>query len=345
MDGSVGSQGRDLGRALGHVGTDAQRKALREAFGDLRREIRTRFPSAPAPAREGAGSVGWERTLLDLPRRLATLGMRERSVAVDDFGLDEAALASARPVLDLLFDRYWRVAVGGDAHLPASGPALLASNRSGLLPWDGLMLAHAVERRRPDAGRSRFTVADELITLPFVQARLARLGGVRACPENVDRLLGSRHFVAVFPEGAKGATKAFGDRYRVQRFGRGGVVRAAIARRAPLVPVGIVGAEETHPILYKAKTPGRALGLPFLPVTPTFPWFGPVGVLPLPAQWVIRFGAPLALDAFPPEAADDELLIARLTEELRSRVQALLDDALRARSSVWSLAEGRDPER
>lgn len=340
--GSAGSQSREPGRALGDVGTDAQLQAVREAFGDLRREIRARFSSEPTPARAGAG---WERTLMELPRRLATLGMRERSGVVDDFGLDEAALAGVRPLLDLLFDRYWRVDVGGDVHLPASGPAVLASNRSGLLPWDGLMLAHAVERRRPEAGRPRFTVADGLVRLPFVQARLARIGGVRACPENVDRLLEGERFVAVFPEGAKGATKAFADRYRVQRFGRGGVVRAAIARGAPLVPVGIVGAEEAHPVLYKATTTGRALGLPFLPVTPTFPWLGAAGVLPLPAQWVIRFGAPLALDAFPPEAADDELLIARLTEELRGRVQALVDEALHARASVWSLGPGRDFER
>ncbi len=328
-------------RALGDVGTDDQRRAVREAFGDLRREIRTRFSREveTASPREGAG---WERTLLELPRWLANLGMRERSGAVDDFGMDAMAVEGARPLLDLLFDRYWRVDADGDGPLPVTGPAIFASNRSGLLPWDALMLAHAIERRSPEAGRARFALADGWIAMPFLQSRLTRLGGVRACPENLDRLLETGRRVAVFPEGAKGATKSFADRYRVQRFGRGEVVRAAIARRAPLVPVGIVGAEETNPILYKATTPARALGLPFLPVTPTFPWLGPAGALPLPTQWVIRFGEPLALEALPPEAADDELLVARLTEELRGRVQALVDDARAARATVWSLGRGRD---
>jgi 1-acyl-sn-glycerol-3-phosphate acyltransferase len=323
-------------------GDDAGHRAVREALDELRREIRTRFgrdtvdaaaeaPAAAHPARS------WESTLADLPRRIATLGMRERTGEIDAFGADAAALASARPLLDLLFDRYWSVDVRGGVHLPDSGPYLLVANRSGLLPWDALMIAHAVERICDGAQRPRFTLADWLATLPFLQPRLARLGGVRACRENVEGLLEAGHAVVVFPEGVKGAAKPFSERYHLQRFGRGGVVRTASEMGVPLVPVGVVGAEEINPILYKATTPGRVLGLPFIPVTPTFPFFGPLGALPLPSQWLIRIGEPFDLEDLPADAANDELLLARLTEQLRARVQALVDEGLASRASVWSL--------
>ena len=162
-----------------------------------------------------------------------------------------------------------------------------------------------------------------------------------ACRENVERLLAAHRSVIVFPEGVKGAAKPYRDRYRLARFGRGGVVRIALELRVPIVPVGVVGAEEAHPILYKAAAPARALGLPFLPVTPTFPWLGPLGALPLPAQWVIRFGEPIAYADLSPDAARDALLLSRLTEELRAQIQSLVAEGLRARASVWSLLPGQ----
>jgi 1-acyl-sn-glycerol-3-phosphate acyltransferase len=183
--------------------------------------------------------------------------------------------------------------------------------------------------------RPRFFVADWLITLPFVQPYLARLGGVRACRENAERLLESRRFVLAFPEGVKGAAKVFRERYRLKRFGRGGVLRVALETGAPLVPVGIVGAEEAHPILFKWITPARVVGLPFLPVTPTFPWLGPLGLLPLPSKWVVRIGEPMALSHLGPEAAEDSLLVSRLTEDLRQQIQGLVDVGLADRESVW----------
>lgn len=316
-------------------GDDPQLRAVREALDGLRREIRERFHrDLPAPAEDAP--PGWQAGLDALRRRLATLGMRERSAEIDEFGLDEGALDGARRLLDFLFDRYWRVDVRGVENLPPHGPCLLVANRSGLLPYDGLMIAHAVERLHPSGERPRFTVADWLVTLPFVQSSLARLGGVRACRENVERLLEAGHFVVVFPEGVKGAAKVFRERYRLKRFGRGGVIRVALESGVPLVPVGVVGAEEAHPILFKATTPAHAVGLPFLPVTPTFPLLGPLGALPLPTHWVIRIGAPMGFGELPRDAARDELLLSRLTEDLRGRIQALVDAGLGDRESVWS---------
>jgi 1-acyl-sn-glycerol-3-phosphate acyltransferase len=261
--------------------------------------------------------------------------MSERSGEVDEFGMDEVTLRRVHPLLDLLFDRYWRVEISGVERLPEVGPCLLVANRSGLLPYDGLMLAHGIERAHPRQVRPCFLVADWLITLPFVQPYLARLGGVRACRENAERLLESGRWVIAFPEGVRGAAKVFRERYRLKRFGRGGVVRVALEMGVPLVPVGIVGAEEAHPILFKEHAVARALGLPFLPVTPTFPLMGPLGALPLPTKWIIRIGKPVALEHMEPDAADDELLIARLTEELRASIQSLVDLGLADRESLW----------
>jgi 1-acyl-sn-glycerol-3-phosphate acyltransferase len=308
-------------------------EALRVALEDLRHEIRSRLPEADS--RTGQG-LGFDPLALfdELRSRVATLGMTERSIETDEFGMDSHALARAVPLLEFMSERYWRVEVSGTEHLPEQSPCLFVANRSGLLPYDGAMLAHIVQRLRPDAERPRYMVADWLITLPFVQPFLARHGGVRACRENADRLLRTDRSVIAFPEGVKGAAKSFSERYRLKRFGRGGVVRAAIENRVPLVPVGLVGAEEAHPVLFKSHTPARMLGLPFIPVTPTFPWLGPLGLLPLPSKWVVVFGKPIEL-TIPDDADDEELEISKCTAELRERIQELVEEGLDLRSSIW----------
>lgn len=311
------------------------------ALAGLRSELRRRLA---APNDEpGAGGEGgeperfdWVALAEDLRRRLGQFGMRERSGEVDDFGLDPETIRSARPLFRLLRKRWWRIEVVGLEHVPADRPVMFVANHSGLLPWDGLALAETIEEAHGAARRPRFLIADWLITLPFVQPALARLGGVRACRENAERLLATGRSVVAFPEGVKGAAKTFRDRYRLQRFGRGGAVRLALAAGVPIVPVAIVGAEETHPILFKLETPARALGLPFLPVTPTFPWLGPFGALPLPSKWVVSFGEPLASASPAAAQADDDLLVARLTEELRSEVQRLVKEALSIRQGVFA---------
>ncbi|NQZ95045.1 MAG: 1-acyl-sn-glycerol-3-phosphate acyltransferase [Myxococcales bacterium] len=316
------------------IDVEATVEELRDALEGLRVEIRSRFPRSAV--RRSDEVVDWESLYSAVRRRLGTFGMSERSGEVDEFGMDEVVLRRARPLLDLLYDHYFRVELHGIDHLPDTGPCLLVANRSGLLPYDGLMISHAVERHHPLHERPRFAVADWLVTLPFVQPYLARLGGVRSCRENAQRLLESKCFAVVFPEGVKGAAKVFRDRYQLQRFGRGGVVRLAIEMGVPLVPVGVVGGEEVHPILFKSTTAARLFGLPFLPITPTFPLMGPLGALPLPSKWVIRLGEPVALDYLDAEASSDELLIARLNENVRTDIQVLIDRGLRDRESVWS---------
>lgn len=315
------------GEALTGPSTDE----LHDALDSLRREIRSRFPAQP---QDDADEIDWTELVRTIRRRVSAFGMSERSGEVDEFGMDEVVLRRARPLLDLLYDRYWRIDTHGTERLPRDRPCLLVANRSGLLPYDGLMVSHALWRASSEL-RPRFLVADWLITLPFVQPYLARLGGVRACRENAERLIGSGYSVLAFPEGQKGAAKVFRERYRLKRFGRGGVVRVALETRVPIIPIGVVGAEEAHPILLKWGAPARSVGLPFLPITPTFPLLGPLGLLPLPTKWVIRIGEPLTLEHLEPGAASDELLVSRMTEDLRSQIQTLVDMGLSDRQSVW----------
>lgn len=305
---------------------------LDEALADLRREIHTRVR---ARREDASGGAGWIELAEELRRRLRTLGMHERTGETDSFGMDVDLVRSAKPLFRFLRERWWRIDVTGLERVPEA-PALLVANRAGLLPWDGLMIADVVEEDTGGRDRPRFLVADWLITRPFAQPLLARLGGVRACPENAARLLRDGRSVVAFPEGLKGAAKVFRERYRLQRFGRGGVVRLALEAGVPLVPVAVIGAEEVHPLLFRAETVARVAGLPFLPVTPTFPWLGPLGAIPLPSKWSITFGEPLETAPLGAKAASDELLVARLTDELRREVQRMVDAGLRRRAGIFA---------
>ncbi len=312
---------------------------VREAFSGLKEEIRSQQRRALKPHHDSSPGSGWASLFDELRYRVGTLGMVEREPSVDDFGTQADFIERLEPLFDFLYERYWRVDLSGDELLPDEGPVLFVANRSGVLPWDGMMLSHAIARCRSRISRPRFLVEDALLRLPFAQAQLARVGGVRACRENLDQLVSRGHSVIAFPEGARGASRSFRDRYQVGRFGRGGVIRAAIEDRIPLVPVGIVGAEEAYPRLGDtatlAKLASRDLGLPVLPITPTFPLLGPLGLLPLPSKWVIRFGEPVSLLDLEPGAAGDDVAVSHLTESLREQVQQLVELGLDARSSTW----------
>ena len=171
--------------------------------------------------------------------------------------------------------------------------------------------------------------------LPFAGVFMNRVGAVRACQENAERLLEKELLVAAFPEGVQGIKKLYRERYRLQRFGRGGYIRLALRMQAPLIPCAIVGAEETNPLLYRIEYLAGLVGLPYIPVTPTFPLLGPLGLLPAPSRWRIHFGEPVSLDGHGPEAADDHVLVGRLSERVRATIQGMLETGVRERRSVW----------
>jgi 1-acyl-sn-glycerol-3-phosphate acyltransferase len=254
---------------------------------------------------------------------------------VDEFGYDPVYEQKVLPFFDFLYEKYFRVEVHGVEHLPAEGRCLLVANHSGTLPFDGVMLRRAVSREHAQHRAVRWLAEDGIFHLPFLGSFTNRLGAVRACQENAERLLEHGALVAVFPEGMKGIGKLFKQRYQLQRFGRGGFVKLGLRTRTPVVPVAIVGGEETNPMLSRIEYLTRAIGIPYLPVTPTFPLLGPVGLLPAPTKWKIFFGEPIDLEGYGAESADDEILVGRLTEQVRGEIQQMLDRAVRERRSVW----------
>jgi 1-acyl-sn-glycerol-3-phosphate acyltransferase len=209
----------------------------------------------------------------------------------------------------------------------------MVANRGGTLPWDGLVLRAALRNSRSDLSPLRWLAEDSVIHYPFMGVLMNRLGAVRACPENAERLLAQDRLVAVFPEGAQGSRKLFRDRYRLQRFGRGGYVKLALKFGVPIFPTAIIGAEDTNPVLRRSRLLGRLIGSDTVPITPTFPWFGLAGLLPAPVRWRIAIGEPIDLSSYGPDAAEDALVVHRLNEQIRTQLQALVDESKTARGS------------
>jgi 1-acyl-sn-glycerol-3-phosphate acyltransferase len=271
-------------------------------------------------------------------RRWRALAMWGRSDVVDDFGRDPRATARWEWLFELLYKRWFRVEATGLDNVPARGRALLVCNHAGTLPYDSAMVMHAVRRDHPARRDVRPLVEDTVFHLPWLGPLMNRIGGVRADPDNAERLLRKDELVAVFPEGEKGMGKLWRDRYRLQRFGRGGFVRLALRTASPIIPVAVVGAEEAAPMLGKVTWFAKDIGIPWIPVTPTFPWLGPAGLLPLPSKWRVAFGTPIDLAAHHgAAAAEDSVLVSRLAEDIRSRIQAMVDELLsRRRSPVFA---------
>ena len=186
------------------------------------------------------------------------------------------------------------------------------------------MIATALLREHPLPRHPRFLVLDWAFDLPWISVFMRRVGGVVASPYNALRLLEQDELVAVFPEGVKGTGKPFAERYRVQRFGRGGFVEIALRTGAPIVPVAVVGSEEIYPKLGELPTLARLIGAPYFPVTPTFPWLGPLGAVPLPSKWRIEFCPPIETASYGPEAAGDRRTVLELAERTRAEVQNAL---------------------
>jgi 1-acyl-sn-glycerol-3-phosphate acyltransferase len=307
-----------------------------------RRTIAEARPSGPLPE---VAPVQGEQTVFDTARELlgadfylrkwGRLAMRGRSEEVDDFGYDPIYDAKIKPLLDFLYTTYFRVETTGVERVPSEGRCLLVANHSGTVPLDGAMIKTALKREHPAARPVRWLTEDFIYHFPYVGSIVNRLGAVRACQENAERLLANEKLVCVFPEGVKGIGKLFAERYRLQRFGRGGFIKLCLRTGTPIVPVAVIGAEETNPMLFRFEYLSKALGVPYVPVTPTFPLLGPAGLLPAPTKWRIQFGEPIDFSAHGPEAAEDEILVAKLAERVRATIQGMLDGAVGARKSVF----------
>ena len=255
-------------------------------------------------------------------------GCPEDPRTLPDAGFDPSFVDRTAPLLEFLWSKYFRVRLEGIENVPNEGSALLVANHSGGLPYDGAMLIHALHRhgKRP----LRPLVANFAFRSSWMRPVIARMGGVRASMQNALDLVARGQLVGVFPEGLRGVGKMYRERYRLTYFGRGGFVRLARTAKVPIVPVAIVGAEEIHPVLGKLTRIAQPLGLPYIPITPTFPLLGPLGLLPMPTKWSMRIGTPINLPAADP-AVDDTLEVAEL---VRRRVDEMIAELLINRRSV-----------
>src|SRR5829696_2090725 len=213
---------------------------------------------------------------------------------VDEFGFDRELTDNVLlPPLRPLFEKWFRVETIGMHHVPDDGAALIVANHSGTVAVDSLMAGLAVHDHHPARRNLRMLGADLVFQLPFVGALARKSGQTLACNPDAERLLTAGELVGVWPEGFKGIGKPFKDRYKLQRFGRGGFVSAALRTGMPIIPCSIVGAEEIYPKIGDLKPLARLIGAPYFPLTPTFPWLGPLGMVPLPSKWLIEFGEPI----------------------------------------------------
>jgi 1-acyl-sn-glycerol-3-phosphate acyltransferase len=317
----------------GKRASGSRRSASSSAAAAPAEEPEERPAHDPLPGTEPA-PVAWDRKVanaLAFVRRRIT-GEYE----IDEFGYDrELADKVLNAPLRPIYSRWFRVETRGLENIPDDGGALVVANHSGTIALDSLMTSLALLDHHPARRQLRMLGAHLVFSTPVIGDFARKSGSTLACAPDAERLLNKGELVGVWPEGFKGVGKPYSERYKLQRFGRGGFVSAALRTKSPIIPCAIVGAEETYPIIANAKTLARIMGLPYFPITPTFPLLGPLGLVPLPSKWIIEFGEPIYTDGYPDDAADDPMLVFNLTDQVRETIQQTLYKLLVQRRSVF----------
>lgn len=314
----------------------------RASAGTPRATTRDRHPLAGIPAAD------WQQALFSAAREVfgdnwepelaGFLAFLRRRItgdfAVDEYGFDaELTRRFVVAMLRPLKEKWFRVEVRGIENIPATGGALVVSNHSGTLPVDALMTLVTINDH---AGRSlRALGADLVFKSPFLGSFARKTGATLACTEDAERMLRGGELVGVWPEGFKGIGKPYSERYKLQRFGRGGFVSAALRTGVPIVPLAVVGAEEIYPLVGNIPALARVLGLPYLPITPFFPLLGPLGAIPLPSKWLMEFGEPIRTDEYDADAVEDPMLVFNVTDQVREAIQQTIYSLLMQRQSVF----------
>jgi 1-acyl-sn-glycerol-3-phosphate acyltransferase len=254
---------------------------------------------------------------------------------VDEWGRSERTRALARAIYEPVYSRWFRTEWDGLEKIPTEGGALLVANHAGAIPSDAPVIMHGIEK---ELGRAVYGLADYFFrTVPVVGTLWARAGGVSARPANAYRLLREqRQLALVFPEGTKGPSKSFTDRYQLRRFGRGGFVEIAMRAGAPVVPIAVVGSEEAMPVVFRLPALARALRVPYFPVTANVLTMGPLGVVvPFPVKFKLRVLDPVYFDVPPDQDRYSRSRIMEESEGIRTQLQEAVYDLLRDRRSVW----------
>jgi 1-acyl-sn-glycerol-3-phosphate acyltransferase len=254
---------------------------------------------------------------------------------VDEWGRSERTRALARAIYEPVYSKWFRTEWEGLEKIPSHGGALLVANHAGAIPSDAPVIMHGIEK---ELERPVYGLADYFFrTVPVVGTLWARSGGVPARPGNAYRLLREQHQLAlVFPEGTKGPSKSYTDRYQLRRFGRGGFVEIAMRAGVPVIPIAVVGSEEAMPVLFRLPSVARAIGVPYVPITANLLAFGPLGVVaPFPAKFKLRVLDPVHFDVAPDQDRYSKSRIMEESERIRTQLQETVYDMLRARRSIW----------
>ena len=257
---------------------------------------------------------------------------------VDEWGRSEHMRELARKLYDPMYRQWFRVEWEGLDKIPTDGGALLVSNHAGAIPSDAPAIMHGIET---ELGRPVYGLADYMFkTLPVVGTLWARSGGVAAHPDNAFRLLREQNQLAlVFPEGTKGPSKTYDQRYQLRRFGRGGFVEIAMRSGVPIIPLAVVGAEESMPVLFRVPALAKLLGIPYFPITANMalaPVLGPLSAVAyFPAKFSIKVLDPVYFDVEPDQPRYSRNKVLSASEAIRTQIQEALYDMLRARRSVW----------
>jgi 1-acyl-sn-glycerol-3-phosphate acyltransferase len=326
------------------VAIDGLSSVTRDLPALLRRAAHAARETVAALRPEHALHAGAEGLAFLARQRELARRQTECDDAIDEFGFDREWTESLLPFFRFLYRDYWRVQVRGLENVPVEGAALLVSNHAGVLPYDGVMIRTAIHEDLPGRRHARALILNAFFGVPVASWFLRRTGNTLAHPDDAERLLRGGDLVLVFPEGAKGTGKPYRERYRLRRFGRGGFVQTALRTGSPIVPVSVVGSEELHPMLANVDIAARALGLPYFPVTPSFPWLGLLGLIPLPSSWIIEFHPPVdpALEGLGPDGADDMATVMRLSDRVRDTIQQGIYSNLVRRGSVFAEPVARD---
>lgn len=297
------------------------------------RALEAPLPPLPPPGTRERGVldvlVGLvERTYgEEIAARVNALNTQTNEAGFDPFGFDPEVTRYAVALVTFFHRSYFRTEVRGVEQVPA-GRAVLVANHSGHVPIDGVLIAISLVMDRDPPILARAMVEKWAQRLPFVSVLFTRVGQVLGAPDNARRLLEADHPLLVFPEGIRGISKHFRDRYKLAEFGLG-FMRLALETRAPIVPIGVVGGEEQYPAVGNFKALAKLLGMPVFPVIPQVLLGMPV---PLPTKYRIYFGEPLTFEGDPDE--DDGDIRARV-EVVREAVQGLLAQGLAARKHVF----------
>jgi 1-acyl-sn-glycerol-3-phosphate acyltransferase len=307
--------------------TTKGRRCRRKAVGG------TGFCSVHLPARpEQIGPFPAEAVeeFLDFARRRLT-----GDYEIDEFGFDQELTERLAPLFKPIGERYWRIDWRGLENIPSDGAALLVANHAGTVPVDALVVKFGILNEHPAKRHLRLLAADLAFKLPFSGPIARKMGNTLATQDDALRLLQKGELVGVFPEGFKGVGKGWKERYRLQRFGRGGFIELALRAKVPMIPVAIVGSEEIYPMIGNAKLIARLGGFPYFPITPFFPWLGPLGAIPLPSKWIVEFGEPIPTDHFEEDAWQDAMMVFNETDRIRDQIQQMLYRNLMSRRSAF----------